>query len=92
MPIYKYKCENGHLFDVKQKLSDNPLASCVECSAPVRKVMQPVNISFKGSGFYSSDYRGGAKAETTTKNGESGEKGTEKKSSSSEEVSGKQNR
>ena len=92
MPIYKYKCENVHVFEVMQKLFDDPLSSCIECSAPVRKVMQPVNISFKGSGFYSTDYRGGAKAETTTKNGESGEKGTEKKSSSSEEVSGKQNR
>jgi predicted nucleic acid-binding Zn ribbon protein len=50
--------------------------------------MQPVNISFKGSGFYSTDSRGGTKAETTTKNGESGDKGTEKKSSSSEKVSG----
>jgi predicted nucleic acid-binding Zn ribbon protein len=75
-----------------QKLSDDPLVSCVECGAPVRKVMQPVNISFKGSGFYSTDYRGGTTAEATTKNGESGEKGTEKKSSSFEKVSGKQDR
>jgi putative FmdB family regulatory protein len=87
MPIYEYKCEDGHVFDVMQKLFDDPLASCIECSAPVRKVMQPVNISFKGSGFYSTDYRGDTKAETTTKNGESGDKGTEKKSSSSEKVS-----
>jgi putative FmdB family regulatory protein len=92
MPIYKYKCENGHHFDVMQKLFNDPLASCIECSAPVRKVMQPVNISFKGLGFYSTDYRGGTKAETTTKNGESGDKGTEKKSSSFEKVSGKQDR
>ena len=90
MPIYKYKCENVHVFDVMQKLFDDPLASCIECSAPVRKVMQPVNISFKGSGFYSTDYRDGTKAETTTKNGESGDKGTEKMSSSSERASGKQ--
>ena len=88
MPIYKYKCEDGHVFDVMQKLFDAPLASCIECSAPVRKVMQPVNISFKGSGFYSTDYRGGTKAETTTKNGEASDKGTEKKSSFSEKVSG----
>ena len=87
MPIYKYKCENEHVFDVMQKLFADPLSSCMECSAPVRKVMQPVNISFKGSGFYSTDYRGGTEAETTTKNGESGDKGTEKKSSSSEKVS-----
>jgi putative FmdB family regulatory protein len=91
MPIYKYKCENGHVFDVTQKLFDDPLSWCIECGAPVRKVLHPVNISFKGSGFYSTDYRGGTKAETTTKNGESGEKGTEK-SSSFEKVSGKQDR
>ena len=57
MPIYEYKCENGHVFDVMQKLSEDPLASCIECGAPVRKVLHPVNISFKGSGFYSTDAR-----------------------------------
>ena len=56
MPIYEYKCENGHVFDVMQKMSDDPLAECVKCRAPVRKVLQPVGISFKGSGFYSTDY------------------------------------
>jgi putative FmdB family regulatory protein len=56
MPIYEYKCENGHIFDVMQKLSEDPLSSCVECGAPVRKVLHPVGISFKGSGFYSTDY------------------------------------
>ncbi|HKH40006.1 MAG TPA: FmdB family zinc ribbon protein [Rubrobacter sp.] len=56
MPIYEYKCENGHVFDVMQKLSEDPLSSCIECGAPVRKVLHPVSISFKGSGFYSTDY------------------------------------
>jgi len=56
MPIYEYKCENGHVFDVMQKLAEEPLTSCVECGAPVRKVLHPVGISFKGSGFYSTDY------------------------------------
>jgi putative FmdB family regulatory protein len=56
MPIYEYKCENAHVFDVMQKLSEDPLSSCVECGAPVRKVLHPVSISFKGSGFYSTDY------------------------------------
>ena len=79
MPIYEYKCENGHVFDVMQKLSEDPLVSCVECGAPVRKVLHPVNISFKGSGFYSTDYKGAAKADTTSKNGESGDKGAVKK-------------
>jgi len=56
MPIYEYKCENGHVFDVMQKLAEDPLTACVECGAPVRKVLHPVGISFKGSGFYSTDY------------------------------------
>ena len=68
MPIYKYKCENGHVFDVMQKLIDAPMASCIECGAPVRKVMQPVNISFRGSGFYSTDYRNGVTKAGAAKN------------------------
>jgi len=60
MPIYEYKCENSHVFDVMQKLSDDPLTTCPECGAPVRKVLHPVSIAFKGSGFYSTDYRGGS--------------------------------
>jgi putative FmdB family regulatory protein len=65
MPIYEYKCENGHVFDVMQRMSEEPLTACVECGAPVRKVLQPVGISFKGSGFYSTDYSTNApKADT----------------------------
>ena len=79
MPIYEYKCENGHVFDVMQRISDDPLAECVECGAPVRKVLHPVGISFKGSGFYSTDYRNGGKTESpdkvaAKKNGDSGTK------------------
>lgn len=63
MPIYEYKCENGHIFDVMQKMSEDPLKQCVECGASVKKLMNPVNIAFKGSGFYSTDYKGSKKAE-----------------------------
>jgi|SRR5215211_1019861 len=83
MPIYEYKCENGHLFDVMQKLSEDPLTSCVECGAPVRKVLHPVGISFKGSGFYSTDYsKQGPKedAQKETSKTTNGDKGTEGKS------------
>ena len=92
MPIYEYKCENGHIFDVMQKLSEDPLTSCIDCGAPVRKVLHPVGISFKGSGFYSTDYKGAAAKAETTKNGDSGktERGTEKKGSSTEKTGGKQ--
>jgi putative FmdB family regulatory protein len=67
MPIYEYKCENGHVFDVMQKLAEDPLTTCVECGAPVRKVLHPVGISFKGSGFYSTDYRNKSTKETATR-------------------------
>ena len=73
MPIYEYKCENGHVFDVMQRMSDDPLTECVECGAPVRKVLHPVGISFKGSGFYSTDYsKKGPKSEPkeTVKSGD----------------------
>ncbi len=65
MPIYEYKCENGHVFDIMQKMSEDRLKTCVECEAPVKKLMHPVNISFKGSGFYSTDYKGNNKTEKT---------------------------
>lgn len=86
MPIYEYKCENGHVFDVMQKLSEDPLTSCIECGAPVRKVLHPVGISFKGSGFYSTDYGSKGSTETasketsTTTNGDSKAGSADKKS------------
>src|ERR671932_496216 len=79
MPIYEYKCNNEHVFDVMQSISDDPLTQCIECGAPVRKVLHPVGISFKGSGFYSTDYKSNAKTETpdkaTAKSGESSTNG-----------------
>jgi putative FmdB family regulatory protein len=73
MPIYEYKCENDHVFDVRQSISEDPLSECIKCGASVRKVLHPVGISFKGSGFYSTDYsKKGPKETTATKNGDSG--------------------
>ena len=72
MPIYEYRCPNGHTFEVFQRMSDPPVAACEVCGAsPVEKVLFPVAVHFKGSGFYSTDYgRGSRKA--TAKEGESG--------------------
>jgi putative FmdB family regulatory protein len=82
MPIYEYKCENGHVFDVMQKLAEDPLTTCVECGAPVRKVLHPVGISFKGSGFYSTDYGKKGPKDTATKDSTTpnGDKDTKDKS------------
>ncbi|CAA9451593.1 MAG: hypothetical protein AVDCRST_MAG14-1000 [uncultured Rubrobacteraceae bacterium] len=88
MPIYEYKCEDGHVFDVMQRMSDDPLKECRECGAPVKKVLQPVGISFKGSGFYSTDYsKAGPKSEpkesaatsTTSSDSSNGSSSSEKK-------------
>ena len=80
MPIYEYRCENGHVFDITQRMTEDPLTECVQCSAPVKKILHPVGISFKGSGFYSTDYNNdkGSKPETkeTAKTGESNTNGS----------------
>ena len=56
MPIYEYRCENGHLFEVMQKMSEAPITACETCEAPVQRVFHPVAVHFKGSGFYNTDY------------------------------------
>ena len=56
MPIYEYRCENSHLFEVMQKMSDPPVTACEECGAPVQRVFHPIAVHFKGKGFYNTDY------------------------------------
>ncbi len=68
MPIYEYKCDNNHVFDIMQRMSENSLTTCIKCDAPVRKVLHPVGISFKGSGFYSTDYSAKSKTDPAAKN------------------------
>ena len=63
MPIYEYRCPNGHLFELFQPMGDPPPKKCEVCGeGPVERVLYPVAVHFKGSGFYSTDYgRGGRK-------------------------------
>jgi putative FmdB family regulatory protein len=56
MPIYEYRCQQGHTFEVMQRMSDAPMAVCETCEAPVERVFHPVAVHFKGSGFYNTDY------------------------------------
>jgi putative FmdB family regulatory protein len=56
MPIYEYRCERGHTFEVMQRMTDDPLATCEEHGTPVQRVFHPVAVHFKGSGFYNTDY------------------------------------
>jgi putative FmdB family regulatory protein len=56
VPIYEYRCRNGHTFEVFQRMTDDPVAVCEVCAAPVERVFHPVAVHFKGSGFYTTDY------------------------------------
>ena len=66
MPIYEYRCLNGHTFEVIQSMSDDPVETCEVCGAPVERVFHPIAVHFKGSGFYSTDYAKKAKAGAST--------------------------
>ncbi len=58
MPTYSYRCDTcGHQFDAVQRFSDAALTECPECGAPIRRVIQPVGVVFKGSGWYITDSR-----------------------------------
>ena len=88
MPIYEYKCDNGHVFDVIQKMTDEPLHECQECGAPAARVLSAPAIHFKGSGFHNTDYgtkRGGGNGGSEG----SGEKSSDSGSSESKSDSGK---
>ena len=63
MPIYEYRCPDGHTFEVFPRMADPPSEVCEICGkGPVEKLLYPVAVHFKGSGFYSTDYgRGGRK-------------------------------
>ena len=56
MPIYEYRCDKGHQFEVMQSMSADPVTKCEVCGAPVQRVFHPIAVHFKGSGFYNTDY------------------------------------
>ena len=63
VPIYEYRCANGHVFETMQSINDDPITVCEVCDAPAERVLSPVAVHFKGSGFYTTDYgRKGKKA------------------------------
>jgi putative FmdB family regulatory protein len=56
VPIYEYRCENSHTFEVMQRMTEEAVTSCEVCGAPVQRVFHPVAVHFKGKGFYNTDY------------------------------------
>ena len=82
MPIYEYRCPKGHVFELFQSITEPPPEACPVCGeSPVQKVLYPVAVHFKGSGFYTTDYGRGAKKREPSKDGTPGEssKSDEKK-------------
>jgi len=88
MPIYVYQCDTcGLAFEHRQRMADDPLVDCPECDGHLRRVIQPVGIVFKGSGFYVTDNRSHSstalpgKKETETKPDSKSEKSDSTESS-----------
>jgi putative FmdB family regulatory protein len=96
MPTYGYRCSNcGHQFEIVQRITDEPLRTCPKCQGKLTKMLYPVGISFKGSGFYTTDYKDSGKSSegsssngvATTKEGTSESKPETKPESKSESKS-----
>jgi putative FmdB family regulatory protein len=86
VPIYGYRCsECGHQFEILQKVSDEPLKVCPKCQGKLTKLFYPAGVIFKGSGFYSTDYRGSGKSESSNGSGSASESSSESKSESKPE-------
>lgn len=68
MPVYEYQCENCQFrFEKFQRFSEGPVTVCPNCGGTVRRVIQPVGVIFKGSGFYVTDNRGKSSTMPPTK-------------------------
>lgn len=87
MPTYEYTCRDcGHTFEIVQSMLDEPLTMCPECGGSLRKVFAPPAISFKGSGFYSTDH--GQKSKRSGEAKGDGERAGEKSGQKTGEKSG----
>jgi putative FmdB family regulatory protein len=82
MPVYAYQCDEcGVRFERRQSFSDAPINVCPECEGKVHRLIQPAGVIFKGSGFYSTDHRGGSRKSGESKTSKSdGESKSEVKS------------
>ncbi len=87
MPIYEYRCENGHTFEVLQKMTDDPVSVCSTGEAPVQRVFHPVAVHFKGKGFYNTDYGTKRRNRELERSGKSGSDSSDSSSSSSDSSS-----
>jgi putative FmdB family regulatory protein len=92
VPIYEYRCPDGHVFELFHRMDDPPPEACPVCGKkPVEKVLYPVAVHFKGSGFYSTDYGRSRKTakegDSSSSGGDSGDSGGTKTESTKAETS-----
>jgi putative FmdB family regulatory protein len=84
MPTYRYRCSDcGNEFDQYQKFADEPLTVCPACDGAIRRVIQPVGVVFKGSGWYVTDSR----PSSSSTNGKDGKDGKDAKNEKSDSAS-----
>jgi putative FmdB family regulatory protein len=77
VPIYGYRCSNcGHEFEIQQRMSDEPLKVCPKCQGKLSKMLYPTGVIFKGSGFYSTDYKGSGQQASSNGSGSEGKSET----------------
>jgi len=86
LPTYDYRCNScGHTFELRQTFAADPITSCPKCQQEVRRLFHAPAIIYKGSGFYTTDYkRSSANSSDYSKEG-SADGSASKESSKSEE-------
>jgi putative FmdB family regulatory protein len=85
MPIYEYKCPNGHLLEVFHGMNEPGPQRCDVCGAsPLERVLHPVAVHYKGSGFYSTDYGRGRRSSKESGSSESSSSGGSESSGGSD--------
>jgi putative FmdB family regulatory protein len=71
MPIYEYRCPKGHVFELFQRIGDAQPEKCELCGeGPLERVLYPVAVHFKGSGFYTTHYGRGSGKKPASKDGD----------------------
>lgn len=71
MPTYGYECTAcSDKFETVQSIKDNPLTDCQKCGGTLKKLIYPIGIAFKGSGFYVNDYAPKSSTSASTSSGD----------------------
>ena len=90
MPIYEYRCPKCGVFEVSQRITEQPLARCPTCKGKVSKLISSTSFTLKGSGWYATDYAAKGKSEAASSDSKDspGKDASTKDSSSKEPAKG----